>query len=339
MGRTDAPMSRAKYFVRRTVITIALIYLVASALFIFFRLMPGSYADLLLQQGLSTDQIATLERKWGLNQPLYIQYINYIQNLLTADVGQSFVYGEDVWTLVRPRMINSFILIGPAITTSYLIGALVGSLMGSNRGALLEKYGIIAVSAFKTIPEFFGGIILLTIFASTFNVFPSAGMLSTETSRALSSEPFYAMFATVDFWQHYVLPFTTVMLYFLTLPALIMRTNVVEVLGQDFLYYHRITGLDKSLRLKKLIKHASLPVITLYPVSMTRAIGGMVLVEVVFNWPGIGSLLVESVLSRDYPVVQFVFLVAAIWVIVGNYAVDVLYSVIDPRVTIEGQEE
>jgi peptide/nickel transport system permease protein len=331
-------MSQAKYILKRTAITAVLIYLVASALFLFFRFMPGSYSSIMLQQGLGPEQIAVLERKWGLNQPLHVQYLNYIRNMLSADVGQSFVYGTNVWELVRPRMLNSFILIAPAVTVSYLVGGVLGAAMGNNRGTRFEKYGIVVVSTFKTVPVFLSGIILLTIFASQFDVFPSSGMLSTETTRALSGQPFYAMFGTADFWMHYFLPFVTVMTFFITLPSLIMRTNVVETLGQDFLYYHRITGLNRSLKFKKLIKHASLPVITLYPVSMTRALGGMVLVEGVFNWPGIGKLLVDSVLARDYPVVQFVFIVAAIWVIIGNYVIDILYSVIDPRVAIKSEE-
>lgn len=331
-------MSQAKYIVKRTIITAILIYLVASALFLFFRFMPGDYSSILLQQGLGPDQIATLERKWGLNEPLHVQYINYIGNLLSADMGDSFVYGMGVWELVRPRMVNSFILIAPAVTMSYIIGGILGAAMGNNRGTRLEKNGVVIISVFKTVPVFLSGIILLTIFSGQLDIFPSSGMLSTGVSRELSGEPFYAMFGQTDFWMHYLLPFVTVMTFFITLPSLIMRTNVVETLGQDFLYYHRITGLNRTLRFKKLIKHASLPVITLYPVSMTRALGGMVLAEVVFNWPGIGKLLVDSVLARDYPVVQFVFIIAAVWVILGNYVIDILYSVIDPRVTIDSEE-
>ena len=117
-----------------------------------------------------------------------------------------------------------------------------------------------------------------------------------------------------------------------------MRTSVVEVSGQDFAYYHRVKGLAKSTQLHHIMKHASLPVITLFPVSMTRAIGGLVLVELVFNWPGVGSFLVDAVLFRDFPVVQFVFFLVAIWVILGNYVVDIVYGIIDPRVAVGGDD-
>jgi peptide/nickel transport system permease protein len=115
-----------------------------------------------------------------------------------------------------------------------------------------------------------------------------------------------------------------------------MRTSVVETLGQDFSFYHRMTGMPKFQRMANIAKHSSLPVITVYPATMTRAIGGLVLIETVFNWPGIGFALVQAVLARDFPVVQFVFIVIAAFVISANFLVDVLYARIDPRVGVEG---
>jgi peptide/nickel transport system permease protein len=108
----------------------------------------------------------------------------------------------------------------------------------------------------------------------------------------------------------------------------------VEVQGQAFSYFQRLTGLPKSMLLRNIAKHSSLPVITLYPVSMTRAIGGLVLIEIVFNWPGIGYSLVQAVLGRDYPVLMFVFFLIAVFIIISNYLIDVLYGVIDPRVSV-----
>jgi peptide/nickel transport system permease protein len=114
-----------------------------------------------------------------------------------------------------------------------------------------------------------------------------------------------------------------------------MTTSVQEVRGQGFTFYHRITGLPKWRKLRRLGRHASLPVITMYPLSMTRAIGGLVLVEVVFNWPGIGYALVQAVLVGDFPVVQFIFLLVAAFIILSNFTIDVVYGVIDPRVRLE----
>jgi peptide/nickel transport system permease protein len=331
-------VSRLRYFAKRTVITGVLIFLVASALFLFFRLMPGDYTSLLIQQGMQPEQIARLEAKWGLNQPLYVQYVSYLQNLLTADAGQSFRHGSPVWELVRPRIINSFILVAPAITATYLIGGLLGAVIGRYRGGLFEKSSIIGVSVFHSIPDFFLGILLIAAFSETAGIFPTSGMLTTQTSIMIQDQPYWHRFFLKEFWMHYALPFLTITLYFMQYPALIMRNSVVEVSGQEFLHYHRLKGLPRMALLRKLIRHASLPVITLYPITLATSISGLVLIEIVFSWPGIGRLLVDSVLARDFPVIQFVFLVAAVWVILGNFLVDMLYGVIDPRVSVEGGE-
>ena len=327
-------MSRIRYFVRRTLVTGILILLVATALFLFFRFMPGDYTTLLIQQGMSPEQAERLQEKWGLDAPLYVQYFRYVTNMLTADAGESFRFGQPVWELVRPRILNSFILVAPAITATYVIGGLLGAVIGRYRGGLFEKSSIIGVSVFHSIPDFFLGILLIAAFSETAGLFPTSGMLSPQTSIMLQDQPYWARFLHVEFWMHYVLPFATITLYFMQYPALIMRNSVVEVSGQEFLHYHRLKGLPRLALLRKLIRHASLPVITLYPISLATSISGLVLIEVVFNWPGIGRLLVDSVLARDFPVIQFVFLVAAVWVILGNFLVDLLYGVIDPRVSV-----
>jgi peptide/nickel transport system permease protein len=329
-------VSRIRYFVRRTLVTGLLIVLVATALFLFFRFMPGDYTSLLIQQGMSPEQAERLQEKWGLDAPLYVQYFRYITNMLTADAGDSFRFGQPVWELVRPRILNSFILVAPAITATYVIGGLLGAVIGRYRGGLFEKSSIIGVSMFHSIPDFFLGILLIAAFSETVGLFPTSGMLSPQTSIMLQDQPYWARFLHLEFWMHYVLPFATITLYFMQYPALIMRNSVVEVSGQEFLHYHRLKGLPRLALLRKLIRHASLPVITLYPISLATSISGLVLIEVVFNWPGIGRLLVDSVLARDFPVIQFVFLVAAVWVILGNFLVDLLYGVIDPRVSVGG---
>lgn len=333
-------MSKFKYVVNKTIVTTVLLFFVASGLFLFFRMMPGSFIDYVAVSGASPEQIAALEEKWGLNDPLYVQYFRYITNLLQGDMGTSFRLGQPVVELTLPRMVNSFILIGPAITISYILGSIYGGVMGMRRGSLFEKYGIIPITVFGTIPEFFLGILIIAIFGSWLNLLPVGGMVNPATYEMLGENaPFWAIYTTLDFWKHYILPFLTVLLLYLYLSALVMRTSVVEVSGQDFSYYHRMKGLSRFDRGRHIMRHASLPVITLFPSTMTRAVGGMVLIEVVFNWPGIGQLLVNSVLFRDFPVVQFVFFIVAVWVILGNYAVDLIYGVIDPRVAIEGTDE
>lgn len=327
-------MSRARYFLRRTFQTFVMIWLAITFLFFFFRLMPGNFSDIMIYQGASEEAVRAFEESWGLNDALYVQYGQYMMNLLTLDFGTSLEYRIPVWEYVQMKIFNSFILVGPGITAAYVIGTIAGTILGSKNDSKWGRYGIIPVIVVGMIPIFFTGILLIILFANWLGWFPTSGMLSPDILFKYGDAGWWRPYLTANFGLHYILPFTAILIRYTVVPTLVMRTSVTEVMGQGFSYYHRITGLSKSDRYKQLGKHAILPVITIYPISMTRAIGGLVLLEVVFNWPGIGLALIEAVLSRDFPVVQFVFFLVAAFVILGNFIVDILYGIIDPRISL-----
>jgi len=327
-------MATVRYFINRTLQTVLLLWGILTFLFLLFRAMPGDPGTLMLNSGASPEAVAAARARWGLDEPIHIQYLQYVKSLVTFNLGNSLTSGVPVWQLVRMKIFNTFILVGPATIAFYIIGSIVGAVLGSKRGTKLESYGIIPFFVMGTLPSFFLSIILVVIFAMYFNLFPTSGMFSPGFLALHPEWPWWRPYFTETFLHHYILPFTAVILRYVYSPLLVMRTSVTEVMGQDFTYYHRITGLPSGKRLKHVTKHASLPVITLLPTSMLQAVSGLVLIEVVFNWPGIGNLLVQSILGRDYPVVQFVFFAAAVSVVLGNYAVDILYGIIDPRVSV-----
>ena len=324
--------SMKRYFAVRSLQTVFMLWLVLTALFVLFRSMPGDFTAQMAAAGANEAALEQIREQWGLNDPLYVQYWDYITNLASGNLGESPIYRVDVWEFVKLRMFNTFILVAPAMTITYLFGALVGTVAGSKRGSLLERVGIVPVIAVGSFPAFFTSIVLVVVFADVLGLFPTSGMLSATSA---TGGAWWAPYLTMDFASHYVLPFFAVFLRYLFIPSLIMRTSVVEVMGQDHTAYHRLTGLPLVSRLRHVAKHASLPVITIYPVSLARALGGVVLIETVFNWPGIGFTLVEAVLGRDYPVVQFVFFVVATFVILSNFVVDLVYGVIDPRIRVD----
>lgn len=329
-------MSKINYIIRRAVISVFLIFLMASVLFLFFRLLPGDYATLLIQSGMSPEQAAEVRENWGLNDPLYVQYIRFLGNMISGDAGISRATNLPVLEYVGIAMFNSIILVAPAITTAFVLGSLYGALIGSTKNAILEKFGIIPPTIIGAAPAFFIGIALIFVFASWMDLLPTGGLVSIESYTEESG--LFSLYFSTDFLTHYVLPFMTIVISYFYYPAIVMRGSVVEVGGQDFSYFHRVKGLSPFTRYRHILRHASLPVVTLFPTSMARALSGMVLVEVVFNWPGVGKLLIDSVLARDTPVVQFIFILVAVWIIVGNFVVDILYTVIDPRIAIaEGE--
>lgn len=329
-------MSRVGYYARRVVVTVVLIFAVATFLFFAFRLMPGDYATMLAGSGATQEQMDQLRAQWGLNQPLYVQYYQYMANLLTGNAGISRATGEPVIATVGRSFWNTAVIAIPALLLAFVVGSVYGALMGNKPGSSLEKYGIIPPTVFGTTPDFFLGIILLVLFWGWLGWLPSGGLAGLETYRAVDEH--HQIYLTTDFLKHATLPFLTITLKYLYYPALIMRGSVVEVRGQEFAVYQRLLGLKDRTRFKHIMKHASLPVITVLPALTATSVSAQVLIEIVFNWPGLGLLLLESVLQRDTPVIQFLFLVIATWIIVGNFVVDIAYTLIDPRITYEGGE-
>jgi len=327
-------MSRLQYFVKRTAQMLVLWVLIITFLFFFFRLMPGDITSMMMHQGANQETIEAFRQKWGLNKPLHIQYVNYMANVAHLDFGDSLQYSEPVWDYTKVRIFNSFILIAPGITLGYIIGSLWGAIIGNIDRPKFEEYGIAMAVFVGTFPIFFIALIFIIVFANNIAWLPTSGLLTPETSYQFRNHPWWRQYLTKDFALHYLLPFSVIVLRYSSQPALLMRTSMDEVMGQGFSFYNRITGLPKRTRMAHLMRHASLPVITFYPLSMSRSIGGLVLLEYVFSWPGIGSTLVGAVFARDFPVVQFVFILVATFILFGNFIIDILYGVVDPRVSI-----
>lgn len=304
---------------------IVTLWVIVTAIFFLFRLMPGSYTDILVFSGASQATADALIAKWGLNDPFYVQYGRFMWNYLTLNPGTSFQTREPLLEMLLPRMWNSFILVAPGITLAYILGAGVGTVAGGNRGSRLDEWGMLPFVLVGTIPSFFTSILLIIVFAVGLGWFPTSGIGGVGLANPLNPA----------FPWHYTLPFTAVVMRYLWYPTLVMRTSVVEVMGQPFIKYHEISGLPQRAVWQNIAKHASLPVITLYPISMIKALSGLVLIEMVFNWPGIGFTLVEAVFQRDFPVLQFVFVILAVYIVIANFIVDLLYARIDPRVTLE----
>lgn len=318
-------MPSARYYLGRVLQMVVTVLITVTAVFFLFRLMPGSYADILVFSGASPETAERLAEQWGLNEPLYVQYFRFLQNYATLSPGMSFQTRQPIMEMIVPRMWNSFILVAPGVTLAYLLGAVIGTVAGSNQGSRFDDWGMLPVVLVGTVPSFFTAIILVIIFAVQLGWFPSSGTGGVGLVNPLDP----------DFAWHFVLPFVAVVMRYLWYPSLVMRTSVAEVSGQPFIKFHEVSGLPKRKIWRNISKHASLPVITLYPISMIRALSGLVLIEFVFNWPGIGFTLVEAVFARDFPVLQFVFVILAVYIVLANFLVDLLYARIDPRVTLD----
>jgi peptide/nickel transport system permease protein len=219
----------------------------------------------------------------------------------------------------------------PAILLAFLGGVTLGGVLGWVRGRRTEKISILLVLLLKAIPPFWLGILLLMLFTFELGWFPLGGL------RSIGTPPLslWHTYVSVDFLWHAALPLATTMLTFLGLPLLIMRNSVLEVMRSDYVEYARAKGLTERVVLwRHAARTALLPVVTVFSSLSGFAIGGQVVIEMVFRWPGMGRELIEAIGRRDYPVIQTAFLFLGLLVITVNLVTDLLYSYLDPRVRV-----
>jgi peptide/nickel transport system permease protein len=317
---------------RRLIQTVITLFAVVTLMWALFRLIPGDPTTVFLGAGeLPPDAVAALRTSWGLDAPLWQQYLDYLRNLITGNLGLSFYYRRPVLEILLPMLWNTLVLMGFAVTAATLVGIAVGSWLGWRRGDKTEQIGTLLVLIPRALPIFWIGILLQMALAYGLGWFPIGGMRTP----AFIPETRLEQLPGYDLAVHMVLPLLAAVIYFVTDPLMIMRTSMLEVAGDDFVTFARATGLPER-RVRHLARrNAILPVLTYTAIMVSFAFGGQVLLEVVFSWPGMGRLMVSSVTQRDYPVAQAAFFFMAVVVIVLNLVIDMLYAVLDPRITYE----
>ncbi len=316
------------YLVRRLYQTIIVLLVVISLVFVLFRMLPGDPTAMMIDQTLDEAAQQRLLVEWGLDAPLYQQYLVYLKNLLHLNLGVSFYYRRPVWDAIHSTLWNTIVLMATAMSIAVGVGIVLGTYLGWKRGSRRERFGLVIALFLRSTPIFWLGIIILMIFTYWLHLFPTGGMRSIGYS---ASNLFWTYFS-VDFLRHMLLPFSTAMLYFLADPLMVMRTSMLEVRGEDFLEFGESIGLSEAALMRHCARNALLPVVTFVAVMVGFVFGGQVLLEVIFAWPGMGREMVLAIDRRDYPVAQASFLIMSTMVILMNFLVDIVYSHLDPRI-------
>ena len=305
------------------------LWVLATVIFFMFRLLPGDPTTALLGTGqLPPEAAAQLRREWALDDPLAVQYLRYLGNLLVGNLGLSFVYRQPVLDILLPALWNTTVVMLPAVIIAVAGGVVAGSWLGWRRGGFWEGLGSLLVLVPRAVPAFWIGIVVLLVFSYRLDWFPSGGMRTPAfvPETALEEIPGY------DLARHMVLPVAAAALYFIADPLMIMRTAMIESRTQDYVAYARARGLIDRNVMRIARRNALLPVVTYIAIMVSFAFGGQVLLEVVFSWPGMGRLMVASVTQRDYPVAQAAFLLMSVLVVVVNVITDLAYGFLDPRI-------
>jgi peptide/nickel transport system permease protein len=317
------------YFGRRLVHMVIVLWAIATILFLLFRLMPGDPTIAQLDPTFTEEQRQLVKAQFGLDRPLHEQYLIYMRNLALGEFGLSFRQRQPVLGLVLAVLPNTLLLTLSALVVAYVFGALFGSYLAWRRGSLFETVSVPLVLATRATPEFWLGMIVLAVFAFGLNWFPSGG--ANVAGARYGSE--WERIFSLDYLRHLVLPVLTLAIYLQGLPVLLMRSNMLEIMREEFITMARMKGLsERRIMLRHAARNALLPLVTAFALGFGQSVGGNVVVESVFSWPGLGRLLVDAVANSDYPLAQGAFLVIAFVLVLMNFMADLMYGLLDPRV-------
>jgi peptide/nickel transport system permease protein len=322
-----------RFLIKRTAIAAVLTLVAISVIFVVLRLLPGSPFSMLVATGnLTPAQVQEIMAQYGLNQPIWIQYLKYVENLLTFQFGYSIRRSQPVWAILAPKLVNTLVLLIPALITTAVLSSLLGMYGGWNRGSVVEKGSIVTTTFLRSTPVFITAIFLLIVLSYQLGLVPTFGMRSL----LASPDGYIETYLSLDFLHHYILPFTVAVLYYSGDFLLLARNGVVEKKGSAFLKLHKAKGLTETEQLLRAGRNSMLPVLTYFALRLGMVFQGLILLEVVFAWPGIGRLLVVAIRQQDYPLIQAAVFIMALAVIVMNLLADSLYQYFDPTVSGSG---
>ncbi len=341
----------SRYFARRVGQALVTIFFILILNFILFRSLPGSPERILLRNPrISAAALEAQRARWGLNDPLLPidlrldeggirivdfpnsvvdnQLVSYLVQTAQGDLGLSFQFsGRSVTEVIAEKIGPTVLLFGLGEIIAIVIGLLLGAYAGWRRGGAVDYGGTSLALVLYSMPYFWLGMMLLVFFAGTLHWFPTSGMV---TAAARYDNPVDHLF---DMGRHLVLPVTTVALGLIGQYSLLMRSAVVEVLGEDYIQTARAKGLgDGHVLRRHVLPNAMLPTVSLIAINLGYIVAGAITVEQVFSWPGLGTLTVDALRTRDYPMMQGVFLVLSITVVLANLVADIIYGYLDPRV-------
>ena len=315
---------------QRLLKAIPLILAIVICNFVLLKLAPGDAAEVLAGEAAAgtAEYLAELRARFGLDQPVHMQLWHYIVKLATLDLGFSFRHNQTVLSLILDRLPATLLLMFSGMGLAVVVGAALGILASQRVNQLRDNIiSVFAILSFS-VPVFWLGLMLIVVFSVTLGWFPAGGMETMASGKR-------GVVRMLDILQHMVMPVTTLGLFYVALYTRVMRASMLEVFNQDFVTTARAKGLSESrITLRHVFRNALLPMVTLIGVQFGTLLGGSVLVETVFSWPGLGRLAFEAVFQRDINLLLGILLMCSVLVVLSNILVDVMYSQLDPRIRI-----
>lgn len=301
-----------KYSINRLLLMIPLLFIITVIVFMFVHMIPGDPARLIAGSDATMDEIKLVREKYGLDQPLYQQYISYMSNLFQGDLGTSIQAGRPVAEMLSERFMPTFWLTVVSMFWSLLFGIPIGLVSAVKRNKWQDHATMIFAVSAISIPSFWLGLMLMQLFSVQLGWLPTGGM---------------------DSWKHYILPSITLGAGVAAIIARFTRSAVMDVLKNDYIRTSRAKGLHEyTVLMKHAFRNAMIPVVTMTGLQFGFMLSGSIITETLFSWPGLGRLLINSIVSRDYPVIQAELLLFSFEFLLINLIVDLLYGWLNPRV-------
>jgi peptide/nickel transport system permease protein/oligopeptide transport system permease protein len=305
-----------KYILRRILSSLLTLFVIATVIFLMLRIIPGDPAQIFAGETATQEDVERVRRQLNLDKPISQQYVMYISDLLKGDLGTSMRSNTPVLEEIAARLPSTISLAVLAMIIATLIGVPAGVIAALKRYSIFDTIASIGTLVGVAMPVYWLGLMLIVVFAVKLNWLPAAG--SQDGIRSM------------------ILPAVTLAAFSMALITRMTRASVMDVVSQEYITTARAKGQkEKIIIFRHVMRNALIPVITVVGLQFGNLLGGSILTETIFAWPGIGRLLTQSLLSRDYPIVQGIILVFAALFILVNLIVDLLYAYIDPRIKYE----
>jgi peptide/nickel transport system permease protein len=317
-----------RFLVRRLIQALVIVLVVATVTFALVHFAPGDpFSEYLNAAAVSTETVDRLREMYGLDRPLVEQYVRYLGALLRGDLGVSFANARPVVDILADAIPNTLILMLTALGASFLLGVAIGAYQASHRDSLIDRVLTSWTVVASALPEFWVALGAMAILAPTMEL-PVSGMTEAALHRYLSP-----MGKALDIARHLVLPAGTLVVILGAAIARFQRVAMIEAFPQDFVRTARAKGVSRRIVVyRHVLRNALLPIVTLVGLALPTLFGGAVFIENIFDWPGMGRVAVEALVSSDYPVVLGCVLLTTLLVAVGSMAADLLAAYVDPRV-------
>jgi peptide/nickel transport system permease protein len=309
------------YILRRLLFGIPTLLGVTIIVFTLLHLAPGDPVSAMVPSDAPQELVLMIKQQMGLDKPLPIQYWRWLTRVVQGDLGNSLATRRPVLDEIRGALSNTFILAIAAATLAFTLGVTLGTIAAFFQGRWVDKVASAAAISGVSLPHYWVGIVLIIIFSVTLNWLPAMGMQETQGETSLWS-----------LLRHMILPTMALSLIPMGVLTRMVRTSILEILNQEFVLTLRAKGLWSRTITRHVMKNAAPPVLTLMGLQFGYLLGGSVLVETVFSWPGSGFLLNLAIFQRDIPMLQGIILILASFFVLLNLLVDILHSLIDPRI-------